>query len=147
MQLSEHFKLHEFTRSDTATRLGIDNQPSDEAIKNLAALCSNVLEPVRRTFGPVTVNSGFRCLELNRAIKSKDNSSHVRGEAADIEVSASNYDLACWIRDNLDTDQVILEFYTPGQPHSGWVHVSYSGKNRNQALTINKNGTTAGLFA
>lgn len=157
MNLSDHFTLREFTRSTTADRLGIRNDPTGVEIANMRRLCEKVLEPVRLRFGPVKVNSGFRCLELNRALKSKDTSSHIRGEAADIEVaSASNYDLADWISNNsglwakqgriIEFDQVILEFYTHGEPSSGWVHVSFADNNRNETLTITKHGTAAGLF-
>lgn len=127
MQLSEHFSLAEMTRSDTANRIGDANQPGQAEIDRLRALCTNVLEPVRRHFGkPVKVNSGYRSLRTNRAVGSGDGSQHRRGEAADIEIpGVSNVDLARWIRDNLDFDQLILERYTPGVPSSGWVHVSW----------------------
>ena len=147
MQLSENFTLKEFTKSTTAARLRIDNTPDADAIDNLCTLCESVLQPVRDHFGRVTINSGFRILELNRALKSKDRSQHRLGEAADIEVNGiSNYDLACWIRDNLEFDQLILEFYNDSDPSAGWVHVSFrEGSNRNQCITVSKSGTTLGL--
>jgi len=147
MKLSNNFSLSEFTKSDTAIRLGIDNVPSNDHIDGLTELCENILQPVRNHFGSVRVNSGFRCLLLNRALKSNDTSQHVMGEAADIEVNGvSNYDLACWIRDNTEFDKCILEFYTSGEPSSGWVHVSFREDNRKETYTISKSGTNKGLI-
>jgi uncharacterized protein YcbK (DUF882 family) len=137
-QLSTNFSLKELTRSDTAIRKGIDNTPNDEQLINLTHLSIFILQPVRDKFGSTTVNSGLRVLELNRAIGSSDTSQHRKGEAADIECKAvSNLELAKWIRDNLDFDQVILEAYDGVDPTSGWVHVSYRAdrKNRKKCLT------------
>ena len=112
MKLSKNFSLRELTRSSTALRLGIDNNPNQEQLVNLTALACCVLQPVREEHGRVTINSGLRVLELNRAIKSGDNSQHVFGMAADLEAPAiSNFELAKWIQDNLNFDQLILEFY------------------------------------
>ena len=137
-QLSKNFSLRELTRSDTAIRLGIDNVPNEEQIINLTHLAIHILQPVRDEFGSTTVNSGLRVLKLNRALKSSDSSQHVNGQAGDIECAAvSNLELAKWIRDNLDFDQVILEAYDGVDPTSGWVHVSYrnDGWNRKKCLT------------
>lgn len=137
MQLSEHFHLSEFTGSQTARRKGIDNTPPPAAIAALGTLCEHVLEPVRRKFGVVTVSSGYRSPKLNRAVGGSSTSQHVYGQAADIEVpGVANGDVARWIARNCDFDQLILEFYTPGQPNSGWVHVSWRIANRRkQTLT------------
>tara|TARA_R100000808_G_C2109153_1_gene123798 strand:+ start:460 stop:927 length:468 start_codon:yes stop_codon:yes gene_type:complete len=143
MKISKNFTLKELTKSSTADRLGIDNSVKDQqTLVNLSALTHNVLQKVRDEHGRTTVNSSFRCLDLNRAIKSSDNSQHVKGEAADIECPAvDNFKLAKWIAANLDYDQVLLEFYTAGIPDSGWVHVSYKadGDNRKKQLTAVKN--------
>jgi zinc D-Ala-D-Ala carboxypeptidase len=137
MKLSEHFSLSELTKSSTAERLGIDNEPDDEAKENLIALCNMVLENVRNHYGiPFVPNSGYRCPELNRAIGSSDRSQHVSGQAVDFEVPGiSNKDVALWVKDNCDFDQLILEFYKEGDPSSGWVHCSYTldGSNRKSA--------------
>lgn len=151
MQLSTNFSLNGFIKSATAIRLGIDNTPSNDHIDAMTELCENVLQKVRDHFGRVDVNSGFRCLLLNRALRSNDTSQHLMGEAGDIEVGGvSNYDLACWIRDNCEFDKVILEFYTSGDPSSGWVHVSFRGDssdedNRGTCWTISSSGTVSGL--
>ena len=139
MQLSKNFHLREFTKSQTASRKGITNVPNKDQIINLAGLCQCVLQPVRDEFGVVTINSGYRCSELNTAIGGSKTSQHMKGQAADIECPAvDNASLAKWIRENCDFDQLILEYHTPDDPHSGWVHVSYRdvGSNRNQFLTI-----------
>jgi len=116
---------------------------------NLAQLAGKILEPVRKQYGiPFSPSSGYRSIELNRAIGSKDTSQHTKGEAVDFEVpGVSNYELACWVRDNLEYDQLIREFGVPGDPSSGWVHVSLKGSgNRKECLTINKSGTFRGIL-
>ena len=127
MMVSKHFSLAELTKSSTATRRGIDNDPDSTARENLIVLCSEVLEPVREHYGvPFVPNSGFRCLELNRAIGSSDSSQHVTGNAVDFEVpGVDNKEVALWVKENCDFDQLILEFYKDGEPTSGWVHCSY----------------------
>ena len=140
MNLSTNFTLAEMTRSDTALRLGLENTASQEQISNMQALAVNVLQRVRDHFDmPVKINSGLRTLLVNRAVGSKDNSAHVKGMAADIETGVPNAVLAQWIVDNCDFRQVILEFYTPGIPDSGWVHVSFNpDDNKKQVLTAAK---------
>jgi len=141
MNLSANFTLKELTKSDTATRLGLDNTPDDEALENLKTLCEKVLQPVREHFGKsVSVNSAYRSPESNAAVGGSKTSDHCKGMAADIEiVGVANADLAQWIMDNLDYTQLILEFYTPGIPDSGWVHVSYDPNNlKKQELTATK---------
>ena len=141
MNLSANFTVKELTKSDTATRLGLDNTPDDEALENLKTLCEMVLQPVRDYFGKsVTVNSAYRSPESNDAVNGSKSSDHCKGMAADIEiVGVANADLAQWIMDNLDYTQLILEFYTPGIPDSGWVHVSYDPANlKKQELTATK---------
>lgn len=146
MQLSENFALKEFTRSDTATRLGLDNTPSDEVIANLKLLIDQIIQPVRTAYGrSMTINSGYRAPEVNAAVGGSRTSDHCRGQAADIEIPGiPNYDLACYIADNFQFTQIILEFYTPGIPDSGWVHVSYDPNNlKCERLTAMKeNGKT-----
>jgi zinc D-Ala-D-Ala carboxypeptidase len=137
MKLSANFQLSELVKSQTAERKGIPNNPSPAHIDNLKSLCINVLQPIRSHFdAPVIISSGYRSAELCIAIGSKPTSQHAEGKAADIEVvSVDNKELAQWIKDNLEFDQLILEFYRSGEPDSGWVHVSWdSDNNRNQSL-------------
>ena len=141
MKLSENFTMAEFIKSDTANRLGIDNTPEGEHLEAAKELFENVVQKVRDHFGPTVLNSGYRCPELNEAVRGSKTSQHCKGEAADIEVpGVANADVANWIVENLDFDQVILEFYTPGEPSSGWVHVSYKadGTNRKSVLTASR---------
>lgn len=147
--LSANFTLQEMTKSQTATRQGIDNTPTDSHVNSLQSLCREVMEPVRDEFKrPVTVTSGYRSKALCKAIGSKATSQHAKGEAADFEISGvSNHKIAEWIRDNLEFDQLILEFYNPKGPSSGWVHVSYKGVdvNRKECLTYNGKRYSKGL--
>ena len=143
MKLSDNFSLHEFTRSQTATRHGIDNTPSKEIIGNLQSLCLGVLQPVRQHFQkPMIISSGYRCVELNSKIGGSITSQHVQGQAADIEVlKIRNLELFYRINKNLSFDQLILEFHNPDEdPHSGWVHVSFnSDNNRHEYKEAYKN--------
>ena len=143
MKLSKNFSLKELTRSQTAIRKGIDNTPDTEQLVNLAVLVQQVLQPCREQFGSISINSGLRVLELNRAIGSGDKSQHTKGEAADFEAySTSNRRLAEWVEGNLEFDQLILE-YPGSDPKDGWVHCSYKrdGSNRKQVLTAVKDGS------
>ena len=126
MNLSRNFSLQELTKSDTAIRKGIDNNPNADQIEKLKRLCENVLQPVRDQFGRVKVTSGFRTPELCLAIGSSINSQHAKAEAADFEVlGVDNAEVADWVYKNCQTDQLILEYYTPGEPNSGWIHASW----------------------
>ena len=140
MKLSGHFSLAELTKSQTAVRKGIDNKPTLDHIENLTELCTHILEPTRRNFGkPMVISSGYRSEELCEAIGSSKNSQHAKGEAADFEMfGVDNKELAKYIKNNLVFDQLILEFYNPDDPSSGWVHCSYSKEeNRKQSLLYN----------
>ena len=126
MELTRNFSLSELTKSDTAIRKGINNNPNAEQVEKLKALCENILQPVRDHFGRVKVTSGFRSVDLCLAIGSSSNSQHAKAEACDFEcIGVDNAELADWIKDNLPYDQLIVEYYTPGEPNSGWIHCSY----------------------
>ena len=126
MKLSENFSLKELTKSQTAVRKGINNEPGTAEIENLIHLAESVLQPVREHFGkPVMISSGYRSPALCEAIGSSTKSQHARGEAADFEIhGVDNKELATWISKNTTFDQLILEFYDEGDPNSGWVHCS-----------------------
>ena len=147
MKLTENFSLNELTKSQTAERKGIDNTPSAEHQENLKSLCEMILQPIRDHFGQVvSVSSGYRSPELCVAIGSSTQSQHARGESADFEIfGVSNKELADYINENLDYDQLILEYWKgEDEPNSGWVHCSYTnGNNRKQYLRAYKeNGST-----
>ncbi len=146
MNLTKNFTLAEMTKSETALRFGMGNHPGDTELENLKILCEKVLQPVRDHYGKgVKVNSGFRHPLVNAKVGGSPRSEHCKGMAADIEIpGVANADLAEWIRDNLDYTQLILEFYTPGIPDSGWVHVSYNQHDlKKQVMTAKvKDGKT-----
>ena len=154
MNLSQNFSLAEMTKSETALRLDLPNDPEIDHLENLKDLGENVLQPVRNYFGMgVKVNSAYRHPDVNKAVGGSTTSDHCKGMAADIEIPGiPNAELAEWIQDNIEFRQLILEFYTPGVPDSGWVHVSYNpSDNKKQVLTAMKeNGKTVykpGLIA
>jgi len=137
MKLSKNFTLDECTFSATAENLGIENDPTNEQIENIKALVENILQPIRDYFGvPVTINSVFRCKELNEAVKGSGNSQHLcnnNSAAADIYVNAIKMQKVFdYIKDHLDYDQLINE------KNLSWIHVSYrrDGKNRKQSFAI-----------
>ena len=135
MNLSRNFTLQELIKSDTAIRHGIDNNPNADQIEKLKLLCENILQPVRDHFGRVTVTSCYRSPELCVKINSSLTSQHTKAEAVDFEViGTDNAEVFDWIKSNLDWDQMILEFYTPGEPNSGWVHCSYVSENSRKQL-------------
>ena len=141
MKLSANFTLSELTKSQTAVRKNIKNEPSTAHVENLIHLAETVLQPVRDHFGkPVVISSGYRSPELCEAIGSSTKSQHARGEAADFEImGGDNMQLAMWINKNTDFDQLILEFYEPGDPNSGWVHCSAVREgSRGQVLKASK---------
>ena len=141
MRLSQNFTLAELIKSQTAERKSINNNPNEDNIENLQRLCEHILQPVRDHFAKsVRVTSGYRSEELCEAIGSSKTSQHAKGEAADFEITGiDNKELAEWIIDNLDFDQIILEFYNDGDPNSGWVHCSYKlHGNRKQVLRASR---------
>ena len=111
-QITKNFTLSELTYSDTAKAKKLDNTPTEIEYNNMKNLCENVLQPLRDALGkPIRVNSCYRGKQLNEAVGGSKTSQHCKGQAADIEIiGMSNYDLACYIRDNFDFDQLILEF-------------------------------------
>lgn len=140
MQLSEHFSLDEFTASQTAARLRIDNTPDDETLANLRGTASG-MEAVRAYLGnvPIHISSGYRSLALNAAVGSKPTSQHVTGCACDFtapEYGTPEAIVRDLVASGIPYDQVIFEFDT-------WVHISFSPQNRRQALTIDHDGTRA----
>ena len=138
MQLSKNFSLVELTKSQTAEGKGIDNNASPDHQENLRLLCERVLQPVRDHFNHVvSISSGYRSPALCTAIGSSINSQHAQGMAADFEIYGTpNNEVFNWIKGNLMYDQMILEFWNPDEPNSGWVHISY---NPNQEENIKQN--------
>lgn len=134
MKLTEHFDLDELTRSDYASRMGIDNTPSELQIANLKALCENVLEPLEAIVKkPLTIQSGFRNTEVNKGIGGASSSQHVDGKAVDITCKGMSVDELFEIASKyVPYDQIINEA-------KSWVHISFNGtKNRKQMLWMKR---------
>tara|TARA_R100001015_G_C4569215_1_gene127581 strand:+ start:312 stop:770 length:459 start_codon:yes stop_codon:yes gene_type:complete len=145
--ISKHISYKEGIKSNTATRLGIENEPNKEQLENMKLLAEKVFEPLRlEVGGPIKVNSFFRSPELNKAIGGSSKSQHCKGQAIDIDDTfgrMKNAEMYYYIKSELDFDQMIWEFGTDGNPD--WVHVSYVSpeKNRNRCLKAYKeNGKT-----
>lgn len=154
MQLTANFSLAEMVKSETALRHGLENVPGPQEIENLRNLCTYVLQPLRDAYQRgIKVNSGYRAPDVNAAVGGSRTSDHCKGQAADIEIPGiPNADLASYIAQYFEFTQLILEFYTPGVPDSGWVHVSYDPANlKKQVMTaMRENGKTVykqGLIA
>ena len=114
MNLSPHFTLKEMLRSEVAKKRKIENRINDEEVDNLVRLCTKVLEPLREHFGvPIKINSGFRCRDLNDAVKGADNSYHMKGRAVDIPMHPG---WLAYIRDHLPHTELINE--------GTWIHVA-----------------------
>ena len=138
-QLSEHFKLSEFTQSGTARRHKVKNVPGPREVERLRFLCVKSLEPMRRRFGVIRITSGFRCKKLNALVGGSPTSQHVLGEAADIhtggrELSEKMFGFA---QQNIPFDQLILEH----NPAHGiyWLHISLRSDrpgNRHEAFFL-----------
>ena len=144
MYLSTHFTLDELTNSQTAARKGIDNTPDARAIEALKLTCYG-MEEVRKELGdkPILISSGFRSSALNRAVGGQPGSQHLLGQAVDF--TCPRYGTPAEIvRRLVDSaiqfDQCILEYFNPAAPSSGWVHLSFSDRNRRHALIIDKSG-------
>ena len=135
------------TKSATAQRKGIKNDPSIQVCKALTALIEKVLDPLREVYGkPIIVTSGYRCEKLNKAVGGAASSQHVKGEAADIrsvqdtpEENKKLFDLI--VKLGLPFDQLINEY------NYDWVHVSFGARHRRQKLkAVRKNGRTQYLY-
>ena len=132
----KYFTIKELTKSGTAMRLGIDNNPDKKALLNLEKLIKYILDPLREAYGkPIVISSGYRCEKLNRILGGSKTSQHSTGEAVDIrsvsDTPEDNKELFDLIQKlNLPFDQLINEY------NYDWVHVSYSENNRKQILNI-----------
>jgi len=142
--ISKHVSYKEGVYSTTATRLGIDNTPSDDQLHFMELIAEKVFEPLREWVGgPIKINSFYRSPELNKAIGGSSKSQHCKGQAMDIDDTldrVTNAEMFNWIKENLDFDQMIWEFGDDDNPN--WVHVSYVSEenNRNRCLRAFKSG-------
>ena len=133
MRLSKNFILSEITRSNTAKRLGISNEPTKKHLESIQRLISNLIQPMRDELGPIRISSGYRNPSLNRAIGGSSKSQHCKGQALDLqfwkEGQICNKEIYHWILDsNLEFDQMINEF------DFSWVHISLKDKNNRKNI-------------
>lgn len=140
MRLSKNFALSEITHSNTAKRLGIENEPTEEHLQNMQHLVDNLLQPLRDAVGPIRISSGYRNPTLNRAIGGSSSSQHCKGQALDVQFwskgKMDNKVIYDWIlQSKLEFDQMINEF------DFSWIHISLrpDGKNRKMVLEAYKN--------
>lgn len=142
MLISKNVSYKEAIKSNTATRLGIENLPNEQQIDNMKLVAEKIFQPLRKFVGgPIKINSFFRSPDLNRAIGGSSKSQHCLGLAMDLDDTfghKTNAQMFEWIRENLDYDQMIWEFGSDKNP--AWVHVSYVSpeKNRNRCLKAYK---------
>ena len=146
-RISEHVSYKEGVRSNTATRLNLDNTPGSYELSNMGILTDNIFEPLRKWVGgPIKINSFFRCENLNKAIGGSSRSQHCQGRAIDLDDTfghKTNAEMFQYIKENLNYDQIIWEFGDDTNPD--WVHVSYvsDNENRGRALrAVKENGKT-----
>ena len=137
MKISKNITFKEATRSNTAIKKGIDNNPNETQLKAMVIVATMIFEPVRNHFAKqIRINSFFRSVELNKKIGGSKTSQHCEGEAIDIDglEGLTNAEIFHYIKDNLNFDQLIWEFGNDEQPD--WVHASYNsnGINRKQVL-------------
>jgi zinc D-Ala-D-Ala carboxypeptidase len=139
MKLSKNFALSEITHSNTAKRLGIENEPTEKHLQNMQHLVDDLLQPLRDAVGPIRISSGYRNPSLNRAIGGSRSSQHCKGEALDLQFwemgKMNNKVIYDWIlASGLEFDQMINEF------DFSWIHISLKAKdNRKQVLEAYKN--------
>jgi len=146
-KISKHISFKEGIKSNTATRLGINNTPDDYQVSNMVNIAINLFEPLREFVGgPIKINSFFRCEDLNRAIGGSSRSQHCEGRAIDLDDTfghKTNAEMFHYIKNNLDFDQLIWEFGDDNNPD--WVHVSFISfdENRKRSLKAERiNGKT-----
>jgi len=138
MRLSNNFVLSEVTRSNAAKRLGIDNGPNKDHLRNIQRLVSNLVQPMRDALGPIRISSGYRNPNVNRAIGGSTKSQHCKGEAMDLQFwndgKISNKEIYDWVlKSGVEFDQMINEF------DFAWIHISLKKEgNRKQVLEAYK---------
>jgi len=146
-RISKHVSYTEGVKSNTATRLNIDNTPSAYELSNMGILADNLFEPLRKWVGgPIKINSFYRSENLNKAIGGSSKSQHCQGRAIDLDDTfghKTNAEMFEHIKNNLSYDQIIWEFGDDANPD--WVHVSYvsDSENRGRSLrAVKENGKT-----
>lgn len=136
MYITKNFTLEELYKSNTASKLGINNIPNKDATNNLMILAVKILQPLREAYGkPITITSGYRCNELNKAVKGSATSQHLKGEAADLVTDNNKklFEVAKKLIDEgkIKVGQLIDEY------NYKWIHISLpNNKHNNQILHL-----------
>ena len=137
--MARYFTLAEFVRSNTAKKKGIDNTPSFEVVEHLSELVETVLDPLRAAYGmPIRVSSGYRCPELNKAVKGSATSVHQIGFAADLQTGGSftkfrDFVVEWFRKTGTKFDQLLLE--KDSATGERWIHIGLynnAGQQRGQ---------------
>lgn len=134
--LSPHFSYEEMTRSAWAEAHHVENTPDELQLAAMINLCWKLGEPLREVFGPIRINSGFRCPRVNEGVGGVGNSKHLSGEAMDIYIPnrERGKEYFLFIRKNVDFDQLLFEYNKRG---GMWIHCSVCldpKENRHQAI-------------
>ena len=138
MKLSKNFTRAEIEHSNTAKRLGIKNEMSEEHLENMQRLIDKLIQPMRSSLGPIRISSGYRSPQLNQAIGGSTRSQHSKAQALDLQYwkkgKMDNEVIYKWVlKSDLEFDQMINEF------DFSWIHISFvEGKNRKQVLEAYK---------
>ena len=134
MQISKYVSYDEATKSQTAIRHGIKNEPNEQELEFMKIVAQKCFDPIREFYGkPLRVSSFFRCLELNKKVGGSKTSQHVKGQAIDIDAGSKkeNKKIFEFAKSKLEFDQLINEY------DYSWIHISYNhNKNRKQVLVI-----------
>ena len=135
MKLSKNFTLSEIIHSNTAKRLGINNEPNKEHLKNMQVLVRDLIQPIRDALGPIRISSGYRNPELNRAIGGSSKSQHCKGEALDLQYWSKgkmcNKEIYDWVvKSGIEFDQMINEF------DYAWIHISLRPDSKNRRMVL-----------
>jgi|TARA_R100001460_G_scaffold80780_4_gene121743 hypothetical protein len=137
-RISEHVSYREGVKSNTATRLNIDNTPDSYALSNMTAISIHLFEPLRRWVGgPIKINSFYRSEDLNKAIGGSSRSQHCQGRAIDIDDTfgyKTNAEMFYFLKGTLNFDQIIWEFGDDKNPD--WVHMSFISFNENRGRAL-----------
>jgi hypothetical protein len=158
MMLSPHFSLAEFTASQSADRLGLDNDLPAELLANARAT-AEMLERIRKFLSdrlglvhgaPILITSGYRSLSLNRAVGGSTNSAHTRAMAADWHCPVAGRPteicrLLQPVAESLGIGQLINEFPSAS---GGWIHTQTVTPTNpvNRVITITAKGVKPGIW-
>lgn len=138
MNISKHISYEEGIYSKTAKDKGIANVPNEVQLAAMRLVAEKCFEPLREWYGkPIRINSFFRSIELNKAVKGSKTSDHVKGMAIDLDTGSNseNLKLFNWLKDNVEFKQLLWEYGDKNGPE--WIHISYDSNNlKTQILYI-----------